>query len=174
MPNSVGYLKVSILPGQVGLDVSRAIDTAVAELKSCDWLVLDLRGHLGGGLGVLRLMSHLTPAKLPIGYTITRRRAESGYDKSKLPKRDRLTIRPCHFFAPRPSDTRSTEGSLPANLKTMDATPRELGRWVGRGTREVTYRLCFNWKRIVSICARGASWCPPFQERHRWFVQPQT
>ena len=90
MPNSVGYLKVSILPGQVGLDVSRAIDSAVAELKSCDRLVLDLRGHLGGGLGVLRLMSHLTPAKLPIGYTITRRRAESGYDKSKLPKLDRL------------------------------------------------------------------------------------
>ena len=90
MPNGVGYLKVSILPGQVGLDVSRAIDSAVAELKSCERLVLDLRGHLGGGLGVLRLMSHLTPAKLPIGYTITRRRAESGYDKSKLPKLDRL------------------------------------------------------------------------------------
>jgi C-terminal processing protease CtpA/Prc len=35
-------------------------------------------------------MSHLTPAKLPIGYTITRRRAESGYDKAKLPKLDRL------------------------------------------------------------------------------------
>src|ERR1035441_6926462 len=79
-----------VVRGQVGLDVSRAIDAALAELKSCDRLVLDLRGHLGGGLGVLRLMSHLTPAKLPIGYTITRRRAESGYDKSKLPKLDRL------------------------------------------------------------------------------------
>jgi len=90
MANAVGYLKVSILPGQVGLDVSRAIDAAVSELESCDRLILDLRGHLGGGLGVLRLMSHLTPAKLPIGYTITRRRAESGYDKSKLPKLDRL------------------------------------------------------------------------------------
>jgi C-terminal processing protease CtpA/Prc len=90
MANGVGYLKVSILPGQVGLDVSRAIDAAVAELESCDRLILDLRGHLGGGLGVLRLMSHLTPAKLPIGYTVTRRRAESGYDKSKLPKLDRL------------------------------------------------------------------------------------
>jgi carboxyl-terminal processing protease len=90
MANDLGYLKVSILPGQVGLDVSRAIDAAVAELESCDRLILDLRGHLGGGLGVLRLMSHLTPDKLPIGYTITRRRAESGYDKSKLPKLDRL------------------------------------------------------------------------------------
>jgi len=90
MENGVGYLKVTILPGQLGLDVSRAMDAAVAELESCDRLVLDLRGHLGGGLGVLRLMSHLTPAKLPIGYTLTRRRAESGYDKAKLPKLDRL------------------------------------------------------------------------------------
>src|ERR1035438_8533290 len=90
MEDSVGYLKVTILPGQLGLDVSRAIDAAVAELESCERLILDLRGHLGGGLGVLRLMSHLTPAKLPIGYTITRRRTESGYDKSKLPRLDRL------------------------------------------------------------------------------------
>ena len=90
MENGVGYLKVTILPGQLGLDVSRAIDAAVAELNSCERLVLDLRGHLGGGLGVLRLMSHLTAGKLPIGYTITRRRAESGYDKSKLPTLDRL------------------------------------------------------------------------------------
>ncbi|MGA2113386.1 MAG: S41 family peptidase [Bryobacteraceae bacterium] len=90
MENGVGYLKVTILPGQIGLDVSRAIDAAVAELNSCVRLVLDLRGHLGGGLGVLRLMSHLTPGKLPIGYTITRRRAESGYDKWKLPTLDRL------------------------------------------------------------------------------------
>jgi carboxyl-terminal processing protease len=90
MENGVGYLKVIILPGQLGLDVSRAIDAAVSELQPCDRLILDLRGHLGGGLAVLRLMSHLTPAKLPIGYTLTRRRAESGYDKSKLPKLDRL------------------------------------------------------------------------------------
>jgi len=60
LDNNVGYLKVSILPGLLGLDVARAIDSAAAELASCDRLILDLRGHLGGGLGVLRLMSHLT------------------------------------------------------------------------------------------------------------------
>ena len=90
LEHNVGYLKVTILPGLLGLDVSRAIDAAVAELAECDRLILDLRGHLGGGLGVLRLMSHLTPNKLPIGYTVTRRRAESGYDKEKLRKLDRL------------------------------------------------------------------------------------
>ena len=87
---TTGYLKVSILPGLLGLDVARAIDKAVAELSSFDKLILDLRGHLGGGLGVLRLMSHLTPDKLPIGYTVTRKRAETGYDKNALRKLDRL------------------------------------------------------------------------------------
>ncbi len=90
LEHSVGYLKITILPGLLGLDVSRAIDAAVAELAQCDRLILDLRGHLGGGLGVLRLMSHLTPNKLPIGYTVTRRRAEQGYNKEKLRTLDRL------------------------------------------------------------------------------------
>jgi C-terminal processing protease CtpA/Prc len=90
LPARIGYLKVAILPGVLGLDVARAIDRAVAELDACERLILDLRGHVGGGLGVLRLMSHLTPEKLPIGYTVTRKRAEQGYDKTKLPKLDRL------------------------------------------------------------------------------------
>jgi C-terminal processing protease CtpA/Prc len=90
LTSDTGYLKVSILPGLLGLDVARSIDKAVGELSSFDNLVLDLRGHLGGGLGVLRLMSHLTPEKLPIGYTVTRKRAETGYDKNTLRKLDRL------------------------------------------------------------------------------------
>jgi len=90
LANAVGYIKVTILPGILGLDVSRAIDAGFAELADCHRLVLDLRGHLGGGLGVLRLMSHLTPNKLPIGYTVTRRRAEAGYQKERLRKLDRL------------------------------------------------------------------------------------
>src|SRR5579871_3101764 len=76
LTSETGYLKVSILPGLLGLDVARSIDKALGELSSFNNLVLDLRGHLGGGLGVLRLMSHLTPDKLPIGYTVTRKRAE--------------------------------------------------------------------------------------------------
>jgi carboxyl-terminal processing protease len=94
---NTGYLKVSILPGLLGLDVARSIDKAVDETASCDKLILDLRGHLGGGLGVLRLMSHLTPGKLPIGYTVTRKLAESGFDKNALRKLDRL---PTHLPNP--------------------------------------------------------------------------
>src|SRR5579884_908425 len=90
LDGNIGYLKVSILPGLLGLDVARQIDAAVNVLRDCERLILDLRGHLGGGLGVLRLMSHLTPAKLPIGYTVTRIMAERGYLKEQLRKLDHL------------------------------------------------------------------------------------
>jgi C-terminal processing protease CtpA/Prc len=90
LEDNVGYLKVSILPGLLGLDVARQIDTAVKALASCGHLILDLRGHLGGGLAVLRLISYLTPEKLPIGFTVTRKLAQNGYDKNKLHRLDRL------------------------------------------------------------------------------------
>ena len=97
LDGNVGYLKVSIFPGLLGLGVARDIDAAVAELSSCDRLIIDLRGHLGGGLGVLRLMSYLTPNKMPIGYTLSRKRAESGYQKENLRKLDKL---PTHLPNP--------------------------------------------------------------------------
>ena len=90
LEGNVGYLKVTIFPGLLGLAVAREIDSAIATLSSCDRLIIDLRGHLGGGLGVLRLMSYLTPDKLPIGYTLSRKRAQSGYQKESLPKLDKL------------------------------------------------------------------------------------
>lgn len=90
LDGNTGYMKVPILPGLLGLDVAREIDAAMRELASCDRFVLDLRGHVGGGLGVLRLMSHLTPDRVPIGYTVTRKRAERGYDKTALPVLDHL------------------------------------------------------------------------------------
>jgi carboxyl-terminal processing protease len=90
IPEGIGYLKVSILPGLLGLNVAREIDAALVSLANCDRLIIELRGHLGGGLGVLRLMSHLTPEKLPIGFTVTRKLAEKGYDKSNLHRLDRL------------------------------------------------------------------------------------
>jgi C-terminal processing protease CtpA/Prc len=97
LERNTGYLKVSILPGQLGLDVAREIDAAVHALSACDRLIVDLRGHLGGGLGVLRLMSHLTPDKIPVGFTLSRKRAERGYDKETLPRLDRL---PTHLPNP--------------------------------------------------------------------------
>ncbi len=99
LTDSVGYLKVTVLPGLLGLDVARQIDAAVDGLAQCDRLILDLRGHLGGGLGVLRLMSHLTHRKLPIGYTVSRRMAENGYKKEELKTLDRLPTDKPNFLA---------------------------------------------------------------------------
>jgi C-terminal processing protease CtpA/Prc len=90
LDDRLAYLKTTIAPGLVGIDIAREFDNAVAKFANCDRLILDLRGFLGGGLGVLRLMSYMTPGKIPIGYSVTRRRAERGYRKETLPHFERL------------------------------------------------------------------------------------
>jgi hypothetical protein len=54
---------------------------------------VDLRGNPGGGIGGLRLMSYLTPGKLPVGYSLTRRRAINGFDREHLTKFGRIPMR---------------------------------------------------------------------------------
>ena len=82
--DGVGYLKVNIFPGLVGIDVARDIDRAITSLQDCPRLIVDLRGNSGGGLGALRLMSYLTPDRRPIGYSLTRACAKRGYRKESL------------------------------------------------------------------------------------------
>jgi carboxyl-terminal processing protease len=84
--NGIGYLKVTMFPGVIGIDFAREVDRAIQQLQGCDRLILDLRGNPGGGIGALRLMSYLTPDKRPVGYSLTRRRAERGYRREDLPK----------------------------------------------------------------------------------------
>lgn len=129
LDGNVGYVKVSILPGLLGLDVARTIDKAMNELAFCDGLILDLRGHVGGGLGVLRLMSHLTPGRIPIGYTVTRKRAELGYDKTTLPKLDRL---PTHL--PNPLAIASMAAKFVGRDSSVALISEGLGakKWHGR------------------------------------------
>ena len=89
--DSVGILKVSLFPGKLGIDfacdVSKAIEN---DLKKVDALIIDLRGNPGGGAGGLRLMSMLTAGRLPIGYNVDRKLADSGYDKERLPRFNRI------------------------------------------------------------------------------------
>lgn len=54
-------------PGEVGIEVANAISNAVRCLNAIERLIFDLRGNTGGGIGVLRVMSLLTPAQLPVG-----------------------------------------------------------------------------------------------------------
>jgi C-terminal processing protease CtpA/Prc len=86
---SVGYLRVSMFPGIVGIDVANEISAALGELN-CDRLIIDLRGNTGGGLGCLRLMSTLVPDRRPVGYSLTRKRASSGFDRTALPQFDHI------------------------------------------------------------------------------------
>ena len=89
--DGVGMLKVSLFPGKLGIDFARDVTNAIeGELKHVDALVIDLRGNPGGGIGGLRLMSYLTPDRVPIGYSVDRKLAEAGYNKERLPRFNRI------------------------------------------------------------------------------------
>ena len=90
LPDGVGYLKIAIFPGVVGIDVAHDIDRAIRELD-CDRLVVDLRGNPGGGMGSLRVMSYFTPGQVPVGYSVTRKYLDRpDFDKTRLPRFDRI------------------------------------------------------------------------------------
>lgn len=81
----VGYIRISKFPGLLGIDVARELDGAVRDLRKPGVLIIDMRGNLGSeGAGNLRLMSYLTPAKIPVGYSLTRARAAQGYHREEL------------------------------------------------------------------------------------------
>ena len=67
LENGTGYLKVAMFPGMVGVVVANQISSGIASLGDIDRLIIDLRGNTGGGIGALRVMSLLTPDKIPVG-----------------------------------------------------------------------------------------------------------
>jgi carboxyl-terminal processing protease len=85
-----GYLRVAFFPGVNGQRFARALDTALHELPGCTKLIIDLRGNLGGFVGSLRLMSYLTPDRMPIGYSLTKRGEDHRWSPERLPCIDRL------------------------------------------------------------------------------------
>jgi C-terminal processing protease CtpA/Prc len=89
--DGVGILKVSLFPGKLGIDFARDVTNAIEnDLKGVEALVIDLRGNPGGGVGGLRLMSYLTPDRVPIGYSVDRKLADTGYNKEQLPRFNRI------------------------------------------------------------------------------------
>jgi len=89
LPGGTGMIRVSMFPGILGMDVARDISRAITEL-ACERLVIDLRGNTGGGIGCLRLMSHLCPDRRGVGYSVSRAVARRGFDKERLPAFDRI------------------------------------------------------------------------------------
>ena len=57
-----------MFPGMVGVEIANQISKLVAGLGKIRGLIVDLRGNTGGGVGALRLMSLLTPDKIPVGF----------------------------------------------------------------------------------------------------------
>jgi len=90
LTDEIGLLKVAMFPGVVGIDVAKDIDRGIASLDGCSRLIVDLRGNTGGGIGGLRLMSYLTPGKLEVGYSLTRKRRERGYRREELTRFGRI------------------------------------------------------------------------------------
>ena len=80
----IGYLKVAMFPGMIGVDVANEISKAVVGLGKIRGLIIDLRGNTGGGAGALRLMSLLTPEKIPVGFAPGKRWAGRDLDKEKI------------------------------------------------------------------------------------------
>jgi carboxyl-terminal processing protease len=90
LSDEIGFLKVAIFPGVIGIDVAKDIDRGIESLHGCTRLIVDLRGNTGGGIGGLRLMSYLSPGKLEVGYSLTRKRRERGYRPGELTRFGRI------------------------------------------------------------------------------------
>ena len=89
LAGGIGLVRVTMFPGVLGMDVARDISQAIAEL-ACPRLIVDLRGNTGGGIGCLRVMSHLCADRRGVGYSVSRPVAREGFNKEHLPAFDRI------------------------------------------------------------------------------------
>src|SRR5579884_3623401 len=82
--DDVGYMKVAMFPGMVGVVVANRISEAVESLGNVRRLIIDLRGNTGGGVGALRVMSLLTPQRIPVGFALDQRQYKGNVEADKL------------------------------------------------------------------------------------------
>lgn len=89
--DKVAVVKVPLFPGKIGIDFAHELSAAFEKrVNGVEFLVLDLRGNPGGGIGGLRLMSLLVPDRRPVGFSLDRQTAERGFDKSRFPQFGRI------------------------------------------------------------------------------------
>lgn len=82
--DGLGYLKIAMFPGMVGVVIANQVSSAIESLGKIDCLIIDLRGNTGGGIAALRVMSFLTPGRIPVGFALDRNRTTSNLDTEKL------------------------------------------------------------------------------------------
>lgn len=83
LKGEIGYLKIAMFPGMVGVVVANQITDSIQSLGAVDGLIIDLRGNTGGGIGALRVMSLLTPDRIPVGFALDKRRANGNIEHKK-------------------------------------------------------------------------------------------
>jgi carboxyl-terminal processing protease len=88
LSEGIGYLKVAMFPGMIGVEVANSMSIAVDALGNISRLIIDLRGNTGGGAGALRLMSLMTPNRVPVGFSPGKRWAKRdlAVEKSRFPR----------------------------------------------------------------------------------------
>lgn len=88
--DETGYIRVAFFPGPSGRAFGRALEDALTTLGPCRRLLIDLRGNNGGFVGHLRLLSYLTPKRLPVGYSMTKLGQELGLTRDSVPRLRRI------------------------------------------------------------------------------------
>jgi carboxyl-terminal processing protease len=88
LSEGIGYLKVAMFPGMIGVEVANSMSSAIDALGNISRLIIDLRGNTGGGAGALRLMSLMTPNRAPVGFSPGKRWAKRDLaaEKTRFPR----------------------------------------------------------------------------------------
>jgi C-terminal processing protease CtpA/Prc len=81
--DGLGYLKIAMFPDMIGVKVANEISSAVEKLGAINSLIIDLRGNTGGGIGALRVMSMITPGRVPVGFALDRHRITPNLESEK-------------------------------------------------------------------------------------------
>jgi C-terminal processing protease CtpA/Prc len=108
LAEGIGYLKIAMFPGMVGVEVANQISSVAARLGAVGRLIIDLRGNTGGGIGALRVMSLLTPERIPVGFALDKRRVTANLESekqgfrrfSRIPSSTKMLWRLALEFAP--------------------------------------------------------------------------
>ena len=183
----MGYLKVAMFPGTIGVDVANQISEGVAQLGAAERLIIDLRGNTGGGIGALRVMSMLTPLKIPVGYSPGKKWAGRDLEvlKNSFTRFDSvpatkgslwlLALRYLPSLVMKAPVVLETEGlgdrPFHGNIVLLVDRHRQRRR-DDRGVRKresTRYhrRREYRWPSLVSYVSEGRAWLPPGSSHRR-------